>query len=717
MTGRMTAILTLMAAVLLTITLAASDTAGERKLQQAIDMIESKRDFAHALPLFEEVAESSDRALAARALLHLAQAQEAQGGERARATYEEIVRKFDNQKEVSAAARRRLAELGGSPSSGIQTIQVKTCTGCNDPESSISADGRFMVAADWDSGDLAIRDLTTGRLTRLMAKPGTFDDSNEYAEWGALSPDLRRVVYLWDTAKKETKEDTGYELRVMTNTQGAKPTVLLKLNAEFDWVEPVTWVDNDSFLAVLSKRDKTWQIARLWVSGSLKQIVSLQWRFYGVLGRPTASPDGRYIAYSALAVNPAKAPTRQSPPASTDQYIYVLPVDGSGSEHIVTRNAGINDAPVWTEDGTHIVFLSDRSLGDRVGTFGLWSVEVRNGEATGTPEPVPVSFPGRIDPLGISRSGSYYYQQRYNGGSNDSDVFIADLQTRENGVPGPARRLTETSAGANTAPNWSPDGKFIAFMRRRPKTGNTNTSSQNLVYDLVVHSIETHEEVEHPIAGNAIAGIGIAPIWFHDGKSILIGATVVNLKTGESKSIEVTTHSALPVNITGRALAPDDRTLYLATFDREKKSGSIVGFDLLTGDQRHIWSSAASDIYFGPLAISPDGRSLAMVVPSRSKLKGRVLARVGIDGSDYRELVPSEPSFIAWTKTGILYTANSDQIMRIPPEGGKSEPANLVTRPNLNLSPDGSQIIFSDVTGNRGLWMINNLSSLWRETR
>src|SRR5581483_7882489 len=106
-------------AAALAVAVLAADTAREQKLQQAIDLMESKGDLAKAIPIFEDVARSSDRALAARALLHLGQAQERQGADKARATYDRIVKEFRNQTETVAAAQQRLAALGGSRGSSV----------------------------------------------------------------------------------------------------------------------------------------------------------------------------------------------------------------------------------------------------------------------------------------------------------------------------------------------------------------------------------------------------------------------------------------------------------------------------------------------------------------------------------------------------------------------------------------------------------------------
>ena len=56
-----------------------------------------------------------------------------------------------------------------------------------------------MVFTDWDSGDVAIRDMSTGQVKRLLAKPGNWKDGPDtYADTPAFSPDLRQIVYVWD---------------------------------------------------------------------------------------------------------------------------------------------------------------------------------------------------------------------------------------------------------------------------------------------------------------------------------------------------------------------------------------------------------------------------------------------------------------------------------------------------------------------------------------
>ena len=54
-----------------------------------------------------------------------------------------------------------------------------------------SPDGRYLSFVDWETGDLAVRDLKTGKNRRLTNK-GSWSESTEYAYFPTISPALPR---------------------------------------------------------------------------------------------------------------------------------------------------------------------------------------------------------------------------------------------------------------------------------------------------------------------------------------------------------------------------------------------------------------------------------------------------------------------------------------------------------------------------------------------
>jgi hypothetical protein len=174
------------------------------------------------------------------------------------------------------------------------------CAECGDLESDLSLDGRSMAVTEWWSGDLGIQDTSTGQIKRLMVKAGDWKDSEAFAESPVFSRDLSQMAYLWDTGEKPFH----VQLRIASNDSGKSRVVLD--NPENNYYQPLDWSpDGKRLLVSIQKLDKTWQLE--WVSavdGAVVLLKSVGWRFYNTGNRPRLSPNGQFIAYSALAENP-----------------------------------------------------------------------------------------------------------------------------------------------------------------------------------------------------------------------------------------------------------------------------------------------------------------------------------------------------------------------------------------------------------------------------
>ena len=107
----------------------------------------------------------------------------------------------------------------------------------------------------------------------------------------------------------------------------------------------------------------------------------------------------------------------------------------------------------WTPDGAYIVFLSVR-LG---GTPRLWKVLASGGQ----PEPLSMP-PGVVEEPSLSRDGRRlaYTQREWN-----ENIWRYELP-RTTGQSAPPTKLI-ASTGMNSDPQYSPDGKRIAFQSSR----------------------------------------------------------------------------------------------------------------------------------------------------------------------------------------------------------------------------------------------------------
>jgi Tol biopolymer transport system component len=678
-------------------TLIAADTVREQELQQAIDLMESKGDFARAVPMFEDASRSQDRGLAARALLYLGQVQERQGGDKARATYERIVKEFASETEQVSAARQRLLALAGKKAPATLTKRL-LCEDCGASGNDISPDGRWMAMTDWDSGDLVVRELSSGTTTRLMVKPGDFKTSKQYAETPVFSKDSRQIAYLWDTGE----EPRHFQLRIVANEPGAKTRVVGD-SREYFYYQPLEWTkDGKKLLVTVQNLDQTWSIG--WVSladGSVKIIKPVQRRFYRTGSRPRLSPDERFIAYSALAINPSKLPPEANYP--TDTHVYVVSSDGSTEKEVV-RGSGINDGPVWAPDGGRLLFISNR----RGFTFDLWSMPVRNGEAAGEAQLV-IEEVGRMYAITTAQS-SYFFQNTRKLGQ---DVSIARF--KPDGKVAPPRRLTENFSGANSGPDWSADGKYISFKTRRPGTQE--------LWDLVIHSVETGEDKRY-YTGSPIWG---RSQWFHDSVSLQVQRDISDLNAGPGlRRLDRLTGSItlFPKGIAGglNTITSDDRFMYIGI---DGGPGQFFTTQIQRVDLRSMETMIVYNVKdgwrIGGTAISPDGSTLAVIAGEGINYH---LLLMKPDGSEQRDVYKFKLYFVGWGQTltwshdgrWLYFGAGENarvQIVRLASTGGTAEPIGVELGTGLHyiaLSPDDSQIVYdtSEISVTQ-IWALDNV--------
>jgi Tol biopolymer transport system component len=83
-----------------------------------------------------------------------------------------------------------------------------------------SPDGRHLSFVDWSTGDLAVRDLTTGE-SRHVTNKGSWSESSEQAGYSVFSADGKQLAYSWFNEEKKI-----FELRSI-DLNGTQPHVLL----------------------------------------------------------------------------------------------------------------------------------------------------------------------------------------------------------------------------------------------------------------------------------------------------------------------------------------------------------------------------------------------------------------------------------------------------------------------------------------------------------
>ncbi len=665
--------------------------------QQALVKERVEGDLAGAIELFERIAEEhgEDRSLVARALLETGRCFEKLGSPRAQEVYERLIRDYGDQSEPANTARDRMANLTTRQATrGAEGLTVRRVFETDNFYGSASPDGRYLSFFDYagdldkDGGGFSLRDLLTGETLRLTHMgPGL-------AGGALFSPDSRRIAYVWD-------HEGFSELRVIGIAE-SEPRLLYR-NPEVAYFHLEAWSgDGKTILAVFARQDQTHQIVLIsTVDGSARVLKSLDWRY------PTSSlsPDGTTVAYSSA--------TEEGSPEND---IFLLSTDGTWETALVQHPAD-DRYPIWTPDGERIVFWSDRG-----GTIGAWVMRVGKGGASAPAELVKADLDPRSQPMGFRQDGSLFF--RVAGGTRGpGNVFVARLDSATGRILGRPTQLSRQFVNTNTSPDWSHDGKSLAYISRRdPGFGGSRS--------LIIRSLDS--DLERSIELDLIASVYAQTRWSPDGQAFLIagfdedrrrGIQLIDAQTGatltrlESELINSAEWSA------------DGGTVFYST-----RSGGIVRWDPETGREQEIYSGEIPLSMPGQLAVSPDGQQLAfLALLDSGELE---LSVVSVSGGNRRILVTLSMSTsltaarlmtLAWDHDGghLLFTRSvkspvnpndsetAFELWRVPSEGGEPQQMGLTMDllREIRVSPGGEQIAFTAGNRNAEVWIMEHFLS------
>ena len=676
-----------------TATILKGNRSQEHRFQKAIHLMETKGDYPAAITQFEKVSNGPDRTLAARSLLYVGLCHEKFGSDEAKKAYQRIIRDFADQQEVLAEARTRLAALEQPPRTASNTPGLVVRRVWAGPEVDVlgapSPDGRFLTYVQWETGDLAVRDLKTGENRRLTDK-GSWSESSEFALYSELSPDGKQVAYAW------LNKDFFFDLRII-KLDVSEPRVLYS-NEEMTYIQPAAWSpDGKRILATFSSKDRTNQIVMISVAdGSVRLLKTLDWRYPGEM---RFSPDGRYIVYDF-------PPEEDSP----QRDIFLLATDGSREIPLVQHPA--DDLVLgWAPDGQRILFASDRT-----GTLGAWLVGVSEGKAHGSPVLVKPDIGQAGSSMGFTADGSFYYGLQI--GMKDVYFATIDLETGE--LLDSPTRATQRFVGSNISPDWSLDGQYLAYVSKRdPLPGNLGRRI------LCIRSLESGEEREISPELNFFN----RPRWSPNGRSIVVtgrnkknrqGLYLIDAETGDVTPIVLSEPGAY---VGQPSWSPDGKAIFYRRKDFTDKLSRIFVHDLESGLDKELYR-AVSPSWIGTFALSPDGRLLIMSQGNEETSTGALMV-MSVSGGEPRELFSvKEPPWIApiaWTPDGqaVLFTKSSDptsdleqkvELWQISAESGEPKKLELSMegRSHLRFHPDGQRIAFTAGEDKGEVWVMEN---------
>jgi Tol biopolymer transport system component len=171
--------------------------------------------------------------------------------------------------------------------------------------------------------------------------------------------------------------------------------------------------------------------------------------------------------------------------------IYSCNVDGSNIQRL-TNNAGTDDQPAWSPDGTHIAFISDRT--------GNAELYIMNADGSNL---VRKTFSGSYSqhPAWSPDGTTIAYSTQSNGSQN---IWVVSA------VSGSPLLLFE-APGLDEHPTWSPDGKKIALV--------SDWAAYDFVYD--IYTINADGTGFTALTGNIYDNIDyLNPSWSPGGSKL-----------------------------------------------------------------------------------------------------------------------------------------------------------------------------------------------------
>jgi Tol biopolymer transport system component len=658
---------------------------------------QAEGDLQGAIKEYEKVVSGRDRALAAQALLRIAEIHVRLGDAEAKKVYERLVRDFKEQTEAVSIARARLDREAAPARAGLGTrfpraVPVPELSGAGVTGAAVSADGRYVAYVVYmpPRGEaIVVRDLRGGTVRTVS--PTTSGERPNYVMSPAFSPDGKQLAYTWTT-------EQGYDLRVVNLQERGVPrgrTLLVNR-----YIQPFDWTpDGKSIVAAMVYPDKSTDISLINVADGAKRVVA------PVLPGETwssmfVSPDGNFLARD------------HRPGTAEDQYeVYVRPLSG-GPEIRITEHPAEDRLVGWTPDGLSVLFTSDRGTG----TPALYAQAIQNGKPSGRPTMITTDIGtlapviNGIMPLRVTKLGALYYlasNRREIRAIEEIEIASFDFGT---GTVGKPRLVGAERPGVNGAPAWSKDGKYLAYRSAREVDGGP---PPNIV--IVAVDSGTTRELRPGIEGVTHLD------WSPDGRFLVTDSTAtqnlagihkIDAQSGQASAITLGLVKDSPVWF------PDGSRIVYRHIDPATKTRAFIEHNLATGAEREIIRRPA----LGDLLLSPDGRYIATGVSDTAAGKRRMLL-IPVAGGEPRVLkeinLPQDMGVKMWapdSRSIVVSTVRPSEAWRLPIDGPAvrlSDDALLPGHPAVH--PDGLRIAVTrrstpsqPADPQRGLWVLEN---------
>ena len=309
----------------------------------------------------------------------------------------------------------------------------------------VDAQARIAFVSDRDGNwEIYVMDADGGNPGRLTNHRGV--DSSP--SW---SPDGKRIAFVSDRdGHLNIRGRSNYEIYVMDADGGSQQNLTNDPNND----SSPSWSPDGKHIVFSSDRDNdrdhNIEIYMMDADGGNQQRLTnnLTEDQY-----PSWSPDGKRIAFSA------RREGHVENNFGITYEIYVMDADG-GNEQRLTENRNNDWHPVWSPDGRHIVFYSDRD-----GNFEIYVMDDDGGNPKNLTNHRAWDSSPSWSPDGKHIAFQSWRDRNY-------EIYVMDA---DGGNP---RNLTNHPF-KDTEPSWSPDGRRIVFVSDREADANPDIFVMN----------------------------------------------------------------------------------------------------------------------------------------------------------------------------------------------------------------------------------------------
>jgi Tol biopolymer transport system component/predicted Ser/Thr protein kinase len=552
-----------------------------------------------------------------------------------------------------------------APQAALTPVPLTSYSGLED-HPSFSPDGT-QVAFAWRRGrdrDIYIKQIGVEEPFRL-----TNDPADELGP--AWSPDGGYIAF--------TRALPNEKFAVVVVPQRGGPE---RVVVEFAWPPPLlratpaaaaglAWTPDGKSL-VAAGRDNSEEPSGLFVvsvaSGERRRLTSPPEAKPGD-STPAVSPDGRSVVFSRFVGD------------RSDLYLLRLGADGGADGEPARLPAGQSNArPAWTADGREVIFGS---------AGALWRMTPSTSAV-----PRRLALPGQpASNPAISPRGS---RLAYTAGSFDTNIWRVGISGSGRESRQPAKFIASTRA--ELVPDYSPDGKRIAFMSQR------SGAPEIWVCD---------SDGSHPVQLTSFGGpFANGPRWSPDGEQIVFYSDaagnrdvyVINARGGAPRRL--TDH---PTRDTNPGWSRDGRWIYFSS-DRGGKGQAAWKMPANGGEAIPVQGLNEAPIE------SADGKYLYRARDWPDKY---ALWRISVAGGEAVRVIDALHPTGGWAlfEDGIYYVGMPGDDGRSPLQfknlaTGKVETLATTTAPpswGFAVSPDRRTILFVQVDeGESDLMLVEN---------